>query len=140
MRLLLVQAWISAGQPRVDTPAFGGFEQWVDVVGSILAFHGIHELLSNREECSEAMDDDQESWAAFMAYWAASGTPERTVPQFVGPLVLTGGRFRVQQRAARAGLSGRAPLRRVGKKIAHGAHRPMCGKALGKKHYPVVSA
>jgi hypothetical protein len=62
--LTLGQAWIAAGSPRVDTQPLGGFEEWVSVIGSFLAFHGIHDLLSNRDEYTVAMDDDQEGRTA----------------------------------------------------------------------------
>lgn len=49
--LILVQAWIAAGRPEaVATPAMGGFESWMSVVGSILAFHGFDELLGDRDD------------------------------------------------------------------------------------------
>jgi putative DNA primase/helicase len=76
--LTLIRAWLAAGRPTAVVPAFGSFEQWTEIVGSILAFHGVHDLLSNRDEASDTMDDDKESWGAFMAWWAASGTLERT--------------------------------------------------------------
>ena len=67
--LTLIQAWIAAGRPVATVPAFGSFEQWTEIIGSILAFHGNHDLLSNRDEAADAMDDDQGSWHAFMAWW-----------------------------------------------------------------------
>ena len=81
--LVFIQAWIAAGRPIAKVPAFGSFEQWTEIVGSILAFHGNHDLLTNRDEAADAMDDDQGSWHAFMARWveraaeaAAEGFPE----------------------------------------------------------------
>jgi putative DNA primase/helicase len=76
--LTLAQAWIAAGRPVVDVPAFGSFEEWTEVVGSILAFHDIDGLLSNRAEASDTMDDEQGGWREFMAYWARVGPLEQT--------------------------------------------------------------
>lgn len=79
--LTLIQGWISAGRPKADVPAFGSFEQWTEITGSILAFCGNHDLLTNREEAREAMDDDKGAWRTFIAYWvklAEEGRPLRT--------------------------------------------------------------
>ncbi len=44
---VLIAAWVAAGQPKADTPVFGGFESWVKQVGSVLAFHSITGQLDN---------------------------------------------------------------------------------------------
>lgn len=72
-------------------PAFGSFEQWTEIVGSLLAFHGIHDLLSNRDEASDTMDDDQGSWGAFMAHWAANWDLEQTAGALVGQALAADG-------------------------------------------------
>ena len=48
--LTLVQDWIAAGQPEPEgLPVMGGFEDWVRILGSILAHHGVKGLLGNRQ-------------------------------------------------------------------------------------------
>jgi hypothetical protein len=81
--LTIIQAWITAGRPMAKVPAFGSFEQWTQVIGSILAFHGNHDLLTNRDEAADTMDDDQESWHAFMAWWAENWDLEQTPADLV---------------------------------------------------------
>ena len=69
--LTLVQAWIAAGQPRgVDPPAMGGFEDWVGIVGSILAFHGIGGLLTNRDSLIDTMTDEAMDWGGLIGMMA----------------------------------------------------------------------
>lgn len=76
--LTIIQGWISAGRPLVDVPAFGSFEQWTQIVGSILAFCGNHDVLTHREEAREAMDNDKGAWRAFIDYWVRRAEEEET--------------------------------------------------------------
>jgi len=65
--LIMVQAWIAAGQPHgTNLPTMGGFEDWVSVVGSILAFHDITGLLTNRESLIDTMTDDATDWSGLI--------------------------------------------------------------------------
>jgi len=66
--LTMVAAWIAAGQPRAtDLPTMGGFEDWIGIVGSILAFHGIGGLLDNRKQLTDYMTDDSTDWGGLIA-------------------------------------------------------------------------
>ena len=64
--LVLIQSWVAAGQPMADTPVMGGFEEWVSIVGSILAHHGVTELLGNREGLIDYMSDETSQWAGLI--------------------------------------------------------------------------
>lgn len=78
--LTLIADWVANGQPEANTPAFGSFEKWVEVVGSVLAWHGIHGLLDNRDELAETADEEGSAMRGFIAGWIAEdGGKARTL-------------------------------------------------------------
>ena len=48
----------------------GGFEDWVRVVGSILAYHGIGALLTKQNELTDQLTDDESDWDGFIKLMA----------------------------------------------------------------------
>jgi len=69
--LTLIQSWIAAGQPvGEDLPTMGGFVEWVRIVGSILAFHGIGGLLTNRKALTDTMTDESADWNGLITMMA----------------------------------------------------------------------
>ena len=48
----------------------GGFEDWVRVVGSILAFHGIDGLLTKQKELTDQLTDDASEWDGLITMMA----------------------------------------------------------------------
>jgi 5S rRNA maturation endonuclease (ribonuclease M5) len=68
--LILAQAWIQEGRPIPKTiPILGGYESWVETIGSILEFAGEDKFLSTMEEVYEDTDEDTPQWSAFIATW-----------------------------------------------------------------------
>ena len=55
----------------------GGFEDWVRVVGSILAFHGIGALLTQQKELTDQLTDDASEWDGFIKMMAKMTTEAR---------------------------------------------------------------
>jgi hypothetical protein len=76
--LILVQAWIAAGQPLQDT-SLGSFEHWSAVIGGILQRAAIPGFLEHLEELYEAADEEGNEWREFVAAWweAFKGEPKR---------------------------------------------------------------
>ena len=72
--LTLVQTWIAAGRPiPTNLPVMGGFEAWIRVIGSILAFHGIKGLLNNRDLLVDHLDDEASQWEGLIGLMANGG-------------------------------------------------------------------
>jgi hypothetical protein len=69
--LTLVRGWFVAGRPVVDTPKLGGFEDWTETVGGILAFSGISGFLENTSDLYDRADDEETAWIAFLMAWRA---------------------------------------------------------------------
>lgn len=68
--LVLVQAWLSEGQPAADsTASLGGFERWAEVVGGILGLAGIPGFLGNLEEVNENAAAELGRWRGFVDAW-----------------------------------------------------------------------
>ena len=55
----------------------GGFEDWVRVVGSFLAFHGIGGLLTKQRELTDQLTDDGSEWDGFIKMMAKMTTEAR---------------------------------------------------------------
>ncbi len=66
--LVLVQSWISAGQPR-GAKTLGSFERWAAMMGGLLSHLGIPGFLSNAEELYETADIESNEWREFAAAW-----------------------------------------------------------------------
>jgi hypothetical protein len=69
----LVVAFFEAGQPvPADLPRKGGFEQWVRLVGGILAHAGIPGFLTNEQEVFAAADEESSEMERFLSAWLAT--------------------------------------------------------------------
>jgi putative DNA primase/helicase len=83
--LTLARAWFAAGQPKVKTPKVGGFEEWVSIIGGILAYAGVEGFLGNLEELYSMVDEDAQQWRVFIATWHEHlGEQPYTVAEFTG--------------------------------------------------------
>ena len=68
--LTLARAWIQADRPIPDrAPSLGGFEDWTNIVGGILAHAGIKGFLGNLEFLYSQSDVDTAEWENFLAAW-----------------------------------------------------------------------
>ena len=78
--LLLIQNWISAGQPRFTERRLGSYERWGEVVGGILAAAGIEGFLGNVGEFAARADAETIAWQRFVdAWWQQHNTNPVTV-------------------------------------------------------------
>lgn len=66
--IVLVRAWMQAGASRDTTHTMRGFTRWAQIVGGVLALHGLTGFLGNTDELA-ARDTDEEEWASFLAKW-----------------------------------------------------------------------
>ena len=84
----LARAWVQAGRPLPnDLPVLGGFEEFVEVVGGILAFAGIGGFLENLSDMYERSEED-DGWAGFLSAWyEVFGEEGATVSQIVDELL-----------------------------------------------------
>jgi putative DNA primase/helicase len=67
--LTLGQAWLAAGRPTGPRVAFGGFQEWADVLGGVLAHAGLPGLLTNRRQLVDQADDEGRTIRAFLGAW-----------------------------------------------------------------------
>ena len=63
--LCMASAWFAAGCPAPATPSIGGFQEWAEVVGGILAYAGVEGFLENREDVY-ATDPAETQWHGFL--------------------------------------------------------------------------
>jgi hypothetical protein len=68
--LVLIRAWLRAGKPMSARKPFGTFQQWADVMGSILDHVGIPGLIGNMEEALRTDDVMGDVWRRFVGEWA----------------------------------------------------------------------
>jgi hypothetical protein len=64
--LILIQSWVTAGQPR-GTRMKGGFESWAAVLGGILTHVGISDFLNEPEPI--LADPESDAWREFLIKW-----------------------------------------------------------------------
>lgn len=57
----LVRSWVNAGMPR-SAESWGSFEEWVAIMGGILAHLGLGSFLGNRREFVESADEEGAAW------------------------------------------------------------------------------
>jgi len=68
--LAMARAWIQAGKPIPSgLPLLGGFEQWTNIVGSILAYAGVRGFLGNLGFMYSQSDVETADWENFLAAW-----------------------------------------------------------------------
>lgn len=66
--LILVQAWVKDGAVKDQSHTMRGFTKWAQVMGGLLAFHGLTGFLANADDLA-ARDTDEEEWGIFLAKW-----------------------------------------------------------------------
>jgi len=66
--LLLVRAWLAAGQPP-GKRILGSFESWASVVGGILEHAGVPGFLQDTEQLYEAADAEGQEWRELVSSW-----------------------------------------------------------------------
>ena len=69
--LTIVRGWASQDEAEKSKaasrpPAFGSFEQWAKIIGSLLDFIEIEGFLKNLDEFTTRMDEDSQSWEPFL--------------------------------------------------------------------------
>jgi hypothetical protein len=67
--LTMARAWSLAGRPKGCKKIVGGFDEWVAIVGGILAYAGISGFLDNLSKLYEEVDIGSEEWADFFKAW-----------------------------------------------------------------------
>jgi hypothetical protein len=88
--LTLARGWFAAGCPRANVPVLGGFEQWTENVGGVLAFAGAEAFLANLGELYEQVDEDEVAWELFLRAWYGRyGSEPMTVAQVSADLRAT---------------------------------------------------
>jgi putative DNA primase/helicase len=75
--LTIVSAWIAEGNPA-GSATLGMFEDWARVMSGLLEVVGVHGFLANAAEFYEAMAEDDQAFAAFVAVWAVK-FPDKAV-------------------------------------------------------------
>ena len=66
--LTIYRAWQNAGEPMAHTPPkLASFQEWADLMSSILEFIGITGFLDNLMEMYERNDVDTPQWEAFLS-------------------------------------------------------------------------
>jgi hypothetical protein len=58
----IARAWFAAGKPLVELPTLGGYEEWSETIGAMLAYAGIPGFLENLEELYADIDDEATEW------------------------------------------------------------------------------
>jgi hypothetical protein len=69
--LTAARAWFAADCPATTVPKIGGFDEWTQTVGGILAYAGVGAFLDNLNQLYDEVDTDEVAWEAFLAAWHA---------------------------------------------------------------------
>jgi hypothetical protein len=64
--LTLARAWHAAGCPAATVPVVGGFTEWAQTVGGILAYAGVEGFLANVTALYDANDEDANAWETLL--------------------------------------------------------------------------
>ncbi len=68
--LTMARAWVVAGRPPPKgLPTLGGFEEWSNTIGGILAHAGLKNFLGNLDFMYEQADVETPQWEEFLAAW-----------------------------------------------------------------------
>jgi hypothetical protein len=67
--LTLARAWFAAGRPAATTPIIGGFEDWSQNVGGVLAHAGVKGFLGNLDVLYDDADEEGRQWEGFLVAW-----------------------------------------------------------------------
>jgi hypothetical protein len=69
--LTAARGWFAAGCPGATVPKIGGFDEWAETVGGILAYAGIDDFLANLNALYDEVDTDEVVWEGLLAAWHA---------------------------------------------------------------------
>jgi hypothetical protein len=68
--LTLARSWVAAGRPvPKDLFTFGGYEEWTETIGGILAHAGIDGFLSGMGALHDEADTESVEWERFLRIW-----------------------------------------------------------------------
>jgi hypothetical protein len=68
--LTMARAWVQAGKPIPEgLPPLGGFEDWTNTVGGVLAHAGLTGFLGNLDFMYTRSDVETPQWEGFLAAW-----------------------------------------------------------------------
>jgi len=68
--LTMARAWVEAGRPTPKgLPTLGGYEEWANTIGGILAHAGLKNFLGNLDFMYEQADVETPQWEEFLAAW-----------------------------------------------------------------------
>ncbi|MBA7660707.1 hypothetical protein ES703_68713 [subsurface metagenome] len=68
--LTMARSWVAAGKPIPEgLPPLGGFEDWTDTIGGILAHAGFTDFLGNLEFMYQKADVETPQWEGFFTAW-----------------------------------------------------------------------
>jgi len=81
--LAFVRAWVAAGSPSAEVPVMGGFEEWTQIVGGVLAHGDVKGFLDNREHLYEQVDEAHAGWEAFLRRWREEFNYPITVAELI---------------------------------------------------------
>ena len=72
--LIMARAWYAAGcpKPKKKIPVIGGFQEWTQIVGGILAYAGIQNFLANLSDLYDQADTEAKEWENFFQVWVES--------------------------------------------------------------------
>lgn len=67
----IARAWFVAGKPEPQrpVPVMGGFEEWANTIGGILAFAGVEGFLENLAQFHDEADIEGPEWEGFLSAW-----------------------------------------------------------------------
>ena len=89
--LTLARAWWADGCPAAGVSPLGGFEDWAQIVGGVLAHAGITGFLGNLDDLYRRVDEEGGQWQAFFGAWHdAIGPAEITVAELIRRLRAAG--------------------------------------------------
>jgi hypothetical protein len=64
--LTLARAWWVEGRPSAKITTLGGFEEWCETIGGVLAVAGVAGFLENLTELYEVADEESAEWERFL--------------------------------------------------------------------------
>lgn len=66
----IIRGWIIAGRPEPEKlPILGGYQDWVRIIGSIMAWGGFQEFLANSAAFYGEADLEGQEWGDFLEKW-----------------------------------------------------------------------
>lgn len=89
--LILIRAWVAAGQPLWKEKTLGSYEQWAMTMGGILEVGGIEGFLDNLDEFYGATDAEGYSWEILVSKWWRKFRQKSVGARELFPLALESG-------------------------------------------------